>query len=100
MPRQSTSTTVSNNGFNPRWDQEFEFHVSCPGNCLFYVPFHIFQELSLISFRVYDRDIFNQDDFIGQAVIPFPSLLPGIIVANDHIHMRSRLSSSAFTNPE
>ncbi|EDQ84931.1 uncharacterized protein MONBRDRAFT_34469 [Monosiga brevicollis MX1] len=58
------TTVVDNNGFNPRWNQAFEFDLHAP-------------DLALLTFVVYDYDVSNQDDLIAQAVIPLTSLQEG-----------------------
>ena len=51
-------------GFDPRWDEAFGFSLMAP-------------ELALLRFVVMDKDILTADDYIGQATIPFTSLMPG-----------------------
>eukprot|EP01147_Barroeca_monosierra_P010231 gene10230-2387_t len=64
--KQSKSSVVNDNGFNPRWsDQDvMEFDVGYPDLCL-------------VHFEVFDDDFFTSDDFVAQSVIPFNSLMPG-----------------------
>lgn len=50
-------------GFNPLFDETFEFHISLP-------------ELALVRFLVQDDD-FIGDAFIGQYTIPMECMLPG-----------------------
>eukprot|EP00638_Chattonella_subsalsa_P003095 CAMPEP_0117747884 /NCGR_PEP_ID=MMETSP0947-20121206/8760_1 /TAXON_ID=44440 /ORGANISM="Chattonella subsalsa, Strain CCMP2191" /LENGTH=812 /DNA_ID=CAMNT_0005565389 /DNA_START=228 /DNA_END=2666 /DNA_ORIENTATION=+ len=44
---------IDDNGFNPLWDQTFEFTLTCP-------------ELAIISFTVNDKDL-DRDDYIASA---------------------------------
>jgi hypothetical protein len=53
-------------GFNPTFDENFQFEISVP-------------ELALIRFLVLD-DEFIDDDFIGQYTIPFECLQSGQLV--------------------
>ncbi|KAG7455508.1 hypothetical protein MATL_G00257500 [Megalops atlanticus] len=55
---------VDNNGFNPMWNEQFQFEV--------YVP-----ELALVRFVVEDYDSTSQNDLIGQYTLPFTSLQNG-----------------------
>lgn len=57
------TSTASNNGHNPIFDESFEFNVSLP-------------ELTLIRFLVLDDDFIN-DDFIGQLTVPVSCLTSG-----------------------
>eukprot|EP00052_Salpingoeca_macrocollata_P004747 m.43261 g.43261 ORF g.43261 m.43261 type:complete len:1105 (+) comp14423_c0_seq3:89-3403(+) len=67
------TNTVSNNGFNPRWDKTLEFKIFYP-------------ELALFYFKVYDDDQFSADDNLAQCVVPFSCLRPGY----RHIHLRAK----------
>ncbi|EGD81646.1 hypothetical protein PTSG_02362 [Salpingoeca rosetta] len=73
--KQSKSSVVQNNGFNPRWSDRdvMEFDVAFP-------------EVSLVYFEVYDSDFISGDDFVAQSAIPVQSLRPGF----RHIHLFSR----------
>uniref|UniRef100_A0A3Q4HNB7 Phosphoinositide phospholipase C n=1 Tax=Neolamprologus brichardi TaxID=32507 RepID=A0A3Q4HNB7_NEOBR len=53
-----------NNGFNPSWNENFQFDV--------YVP-----ELALVRFSIEDYDSSSDNDFVGQYTIPFNSLKMG-----------------------
>ncbi|OWK02699.1 PLCD1 [Cervus elaphus hippelaphus] len=64
---------VTNNGFNPRWDTDFEFEVAVP-------------ELALVRFVVEDYDASSKNDFIGQSTIPLKSLKEGY----RHVHLLSK----------
>ncbi|XP_067871822.1 1-phosphatidylinositol 4,5-bisphosphate phosphodiesterase delta-1a isoform X2 [Heterodontus francisci] len=64
--------TVSNNGFNPMWNTNFQFDISVP-------------ELTFVRFLVEDYDLSSRNDFIGQFTLPFTSLKLGY----RHIHLQS-----------
>ncbi|XP_035025981.2 1-phosphatidylinositol 4,5-bisphosphate phosphodiesterase delta-1 isoform X1 [Hippoglossus stenolepis] len=55
---------VENNGFNPSWNESFEFDV--------YVP-----DLALVRFVVEDHDSASDNEFVGQYTLPFNSLKMG-----------------------
>ncbi|KAI4874670.1 hypothetical protein NFI96_010438 [Prochilodus magdalenae] len=55
---------INNNGFNPMWNENFQFDL--------YVP-----ELALVRFVVEDYDAVSNNDFIGQCTLPFTSLQSG-----------------------
>ncbi|KAI5093107.1 phospholipase C, delta 1b isoform X1 [Silurus meridionalis] len=55
---------VNNNGFNPMWNENFQFDL--------YVP-----ELALVRFVVQDYDVVSSNDFIGQCTVPFNSMQMG-----------------------
>ncbi|CAL8346825.1 unnamed protein product [Merluccius merluccius] len=55
---------VDNNGFNPEWNESFQFDV--------YVP-----ELALVRFIVEDHDSASDNEFVGQYTLPFCSLQLG-----------------------
>ncbi|KAF5903599.1 1-phosphatidylinositol 4,5-bisphosphate phosphodiesterase delta-1 isoform X1 [Clarias magur] len=58
------TTYISNNGFNPLWNQNFEFTVRVP-------------DLALVRFLVMDHDTVLHNDFIGQYTLPFTSMQNG-----------------------
>ncbi|XP_035286372.1 1-phosphatidylinositol 4,5-bisphosphate phosphodiesterase delta-1-like isoform X1 [Anguilla anguilla] len=67
VPADTTSKEtvhISNNGFNPMWNEQFQFEV--------YVP-----ELAMVRFVVEDYDSTSQNDLIGQYTLPFTSLQNG-----------------------
>ncbi|XP_034470704.1 1-phosphatidylinositol 4,5-bisphosphate phosphodiesterase delta-1-like isoform X2 [Hippoglossus hippoglossus] len=55
---------VENNGFNPSWNESFEFDL--------YVP-----DLALVRFVVEDHDSASDNEFVGQYTLPFNSLKMG-----------------------
>ncbi|XP_037382374.1 1-phosphatidylinositol 4,5-bisphosphate phosphodiesterase delta-1 isoform X2 [Talpa occidentalis] len=67
------TAVITNNGFNPRWDKEFEFKVNVP-------------ELALVRFVVEDYDASSKNDFIGQSTIPLSCLKQGY----RHVHLLSK----------
>ncbi|PFX30571.1 Inactive phospholipase C-like protein 1 [Stylophora pistillata] len=60
---QERTRTVPHNGFNPVFDETFEFHINLP-------------DLALVRFVVQDDD-FIGDGFIGQYTIPLNCIQPG-----------------------
>uniref|UniRef100_A0A8C9W850 Phosphoinositide phospholipase C n=1 Tax=Scleropages formosus TaxID=113540 RepID=A0A8C9W850_SCLFO len=55
---------IEDNGFNPMWNENFQFDVCVP-------------ELALVRFVVEDYDSTSQNDLIGQYTLPFTSLQNG-----------------------
>lgn len=55
---------IQDNGFNPRWDEEFEFTINCP-------------ELAFVKFTVKDHDISSQDDLIGEYCVRYSNIRKG-----------------------
>ncbi|XP_015279857.1 PREDICTED: 1-phosphatidylinositol 4,5-bisphosphate phosphodiesterase delta-1-like, partial [Gekko japonicus] len=64
---------IDNNGFNPYWNETFEFDIDVP-------------RLALVRFMVEDFDTSTKNDFIGQFTAPFPSLKQGY----RHIHLLTK----------
>ncbi|XP_074013030.1 1-phosphatidylinositol 4,5-bisphosphate phosphodiesterase delta-1 isoform X1 [Numenius arquata] len=64
---------IENNGFNPKWDEEFTFDIEIPA-------------LALVRFVVEDFDMSTKNDFIGQYTLPFTSLKQGY----RHIHLLTK----------
>ncbi|XP_070532655.1 inactive phospholipase C-like protein 2 isoform X2 [Ptychodera flava] len=60
---EERTKSVPHNGYNPLFDESFEFTVNLP-------------ELALVRFVVLDDDYIG-DEFIGQYTIPFECLQPG-----------------------
>jgi phosphatidylinositol phospholipase C, delta len=56
--------TIENNGFNPRWNHEMSFTVTCP-------------ELALVSFRVIDEETTNSDVTVAYYCLPFECMQKG-----------------------
>ncbi|XP_037313896.1 1-phosphatidylinositol 4,5-bisphosphate phosphodiesterase delta-1-like isoform X1 [Pungitius pungitius] len=61
---EKETAAVANNGFNPAWNENFQFDV--------YVP-----ELALVRFTIEDHDSTSSNDFVGQFTLPFDSLKMG-----------------------
>nr|XP_054753553.1 1-phosphatidylinositol 4,5-bisphosphate phosphodiesterase delta-4-like isoform X1 [Lytechinus pictus] len=55
---------VSDNGFNPTWNQQFDFEVKVP-------------ELALVRLVVHDYDMASSNEFIGQYTFPLASMQLG-----------------------
>lgn len=64
---------IENNGFNPKWDEEFGFDIDVP-------------VLALVRFVVEDFDASTKNDFMGQYTIPFTCLKQGY----RHIHLLTK----------
>ncbi len=62
MCEQKTQS-VSDNGFNPIWDEKFIFVINCP-------------ELAFIKFTVKDKDV-GKDQLIGEFTIRFENIRQG-----------------------
>ncbi|CAJ1071592.1 -phosphatidylinositol 4%2C5-bisphosphate phosphodiesterase delta-1-like isoform X4 [Xyrichtys novacula] len=61
---QKETNAVENNGFNPSWNENFQFDV--------YVP-----DLALVRFTVEDHDSTSDNEFIGQYTLPVNSAKMG-----------------------
>ncbi|XP_034559310.1 1-phosphatidylinositol 4,5-bisphosphate phosphodiesterase delta-1-like isoform X2 [Notolabrus celidotus] len=61
---EKETNPIDNNGFNPAWNENFQFDV--------YVP-----DLALVRFKVEDHDSTSGNEFIGQFTLPFNSLKMG-----------------------
>ncbi|XP_042199296.1 1-phosphatidylinositol 4,5-bisphosphate phosphodiesterase delta-3-like isoform X2 [Callorhinchus milii] len=68
---------VTNNGFNPVWNEVLRFGISVP-------------ELALIRFVVEDYDTASSNDFIGQFTLPFTSVQQGY----RHVHLLAKDGTS------
>ena len=56
--------TITDNGFNPYWNDTFDFQITNP-------------DLALLRFVVYDVDIFGDSNFIGQYTVPVRCIRTG-----------------------
>ncbi|XP_075876744.1 1-phosphatidylinositol 4,5-bisphosphate phosphodiesterase delta-1-like isoform X2 [Nelusetta ayraudi] len=61
---EKQTNAIENNGFNPSWNENFQFDV--------YVP-----ELAVVRFVIEDHDSTSNNEFIAQYTIPFSSLNMG-----------------------
>ncbi|XP_041849265.1 1-phosphatidylinositol 4,5-bisphosphate phosphodiesterase delta-1-like isoform X2 [Melanotaenia boesemani] len=61
---EKETASFENNGFNPCWNENFQFDV--------YVP-----ELALVRFVIEDHDYTSNNEFVGQYTVPFNSLKMG-----------------------
>ncbi|KAG8566636.1 hypothetical protein GDO81_013328 [Engystomops pustulosus] len=75
--RESETTYILNNGFNPLWNETLQLEVLCP-------------DLALVRFVVEDYDKTSSNDFVGQFTLPFPSLKQGY----RHVHLFSKDGTS------
>ncbi|KAM9308185.1 1-phosphatidylinositol 4,5-bisphosphate phosphodiesterase delta-1 [Gastrophryne carolinensis] len=64
---------VENNGFNPEWNEHFEFEIDVPA-------------LAMVRFLVEDYDASSRNDFVGQYTVPLTSLQLGY----RHIHLLNK----------
>ncbi|XP_077347360.1 1-phosphatidylinositol 4,5-bisphosphate phosphodiesterase delta-1 isoform X3 [Lithobates pipiens] len=62
-----------NNGFNPMWNEHFEFEIDVPA-------------LAVVRFLVEDYDVSSRNDFVGQYTVPLTSLQLGY----RHVHLLNR----------
>jgi len=71
---------VNDNGFNPEFNETFEFNVTVP-------------ELALLRFVVLDKDV-EKDEFIATRTIPVTSLMPGYrhVSLFDHQHREIQMA--------
>ena len=56
---------VKDNGFNPVWNEDFQFQINCP-------------ELAFVKFNVLDEDV-GLDDELGYYVIKFDCIRKGFL---------------------
>ncbi|XP_052403752.1 1-phosphatidylinositol 4,5-bisphosphate phosphodiesterase delta-1 isoform X1 [Carassius gibelio] len=69
---------IENNGFNPMWNESFQFNVRVP-------------DLALVRFLIEDYDFSSSNEFIGQYTLPFNSLkngyhhVPLLTMNGDHL---------------
>ncbi|XP_046996756.1 1-phosphatidylinositol 4,5-bisphosphate phosphodiesterase gamma-1 [Schistocerca americana] len=83
---------VSDNGFNPVWNETFDFEVSNP-------------HFALLRFVVQDEDMFGDSNFIGQATYPVLCLRTGyrsVPLKNGYsedLELASLLVHISITNP-
>lgn len=57
--------TVDNNGFDPEWNETFQFDIYFPQMCL-------------MRFEVYDSDIFTRDDRLACFCLPMTTMQTGL----------------------
>ncbi|XP_065179717.1 1-phosphatidylinositol 4,5-bisphosphate phosphodiesterase gamma-1-like [Sycon ciliatum] len=58
------TSTKSDNGLNPTWNETFEWDIANP-------------DLALMRFCVQDEDVFGEPNFLGQATFPMRSMRTG-----------------------
>ena len=77
--------TVSNNGFNPIFDNGnvFEFKFCCP-------------ELGFLIFEANDHDYIGSDEILGWEAIPVNCILPGYRIINLRDHNLQIMQSSCI----
>lgn len=57
--------TIGDNGYNPFWDEAFDFKVRNP-------------DLALLRFVVYDVDMFGEPNFLGHYTVPVACVRTGV----------------------
>ncbi|CAF4845348.1 unnamed protein product [Rotaria sp. Silwood1] len=58
---------IENNGFNPIWNETFQFDIYFPQMCL-------------VRFDVYDYDIFSHDDQLAYFCLPMTTMQTGLVL--------------------
>ena len=58
---------IENNGFNPIWNETFQFDISFPQMCL-------------VRFDVYDYDVFTRDDQLAYFCLPMITMQTGLFL--------------------
>ncbi|KAM4028589.1 1-phosphatidylinositol 4,5-bisphosphate phosphodiesterase delta-1 isoform 2-T2 [Anomaloglossus baeobatrachus] len=70
---KKTTKFIDNNGFNPMWNEHFDFDIDVPA-------------LTVVRFLVEDYDASSRNDFVGQYTVPLSSLQLGY----RHIHILNK----------
>ncbi len=60
---EKKTKTVDDNGYNPLWNEDFQFQINCP-------------ELAFVKFTVKDEDV-TSDEFIGEYTVRFENMREG-----------------------
>jgi hypothetical protein len=63
--KKERTKTISNNGLDPFWGQDFTFSLVAP-------------ELDFLCFYLWDFDTASADDLVGHFVVPVQAILPGL----------------------
>ncbi|CAF1280178.1 unnamed protein product [Rotaria sordida] len=71
---------IENNGFNPIWNETFQFDIYFPQMCL-------------VRFDVYDYDIFSHDDQLAYFCLPMTTMQTGY----RHIHLKATDHDSTYS---
>ncbi|CAF2740806.1 unnamed protein product [Rotaria sp. Silwood2] len=71
---------IENNGFNPIWNETFQFDIYFPQMCL-------------VRFDVYDYDIFTRDDRLAYFCLPMITMQTGY----RHIHLKAIDNDSTYS---
>jgi C2 domain len=61
---KQNTLVIPDNGFNPRWDEELSFTITCP-------------ELALVMFRVVDEEKTRSDVTVAHYCLPFECMQTG-----------------------
>jgi len=83
--RKVSTKFISDNGFNPEWNESFSFDIHEP-------------DLALLSVVVNDHDLVGKDDFIGQRIIPVSALVPGHKMVQLHFNNGAPMDSYLFVH--
>jgi len=65
--KKCSTAAVSNNGFNPKWNETFTFSLRAP-------------ELAYLTFTVNDHEMVGKHELVGQTSFPVCALIPGFKV--------------------
>ncbi|CAF0949612.1 unnamed protein product [Rotaria sordida] len=79
---QQTQKTkfIENNGFDPLWNETFQFNICFPQMCL-------------VRFDVYDYDVFTKDDRIAYFCLPMTTMQTGY----RHVHLRTKHNNLTYS---
>ncbi|CAF1159595.1 unnamed protein product [Adineta steineri] len=72
--------TIENNGFDPEWNETFQFDIHFPQMCL-------------VRFDVYDHDTFSRDDRLAYFCLPLTTMQSGY----RHIHLRAKNNNLTYS---
>jgi len=88
--------TIENNGFDPEWNETFQFDIHFPQMCL-------------IRFDVYDHDRFSKDDRLAYFCLPITTMQTGLVLllklssldfmflGYRHIHLRAKNNNLTYS---
>ncbi|CAF1069684.1 unnamed protein product [Rotaria sp. Silwood1] len=71
---------IENNGFDPLWNETFQFDIYFPQMCL-------------VRFDVYDYDVFTRDDRLTYFCLPMTTMQTGY----RHVHLRAKNNNLTYS---